>query len=392
MHLLIMMPYPQGSGLAWTYIERVVNDLSHRWRDRGDECTIAYPRISPSSSEFSATTNVIARMFYGTAVGATVENARWMREKGITHLYLAEHAAFDWRFALYRSYANVKIAVHYHHAGGRSKPYTGFAGTLRAGRSAIKSAMADIAICVSRFVRDRVVTVSLVPRERCVAIYNAVIPEFFVDMRQLDTRRDAVRNAWGVAADEIVILSGARAAMEKGLDTLFVAFDQLCGERSAKQARLPWVVYAGDGPDFDKLNTLRLALQHGNRILMLGRVVDMQRLQLASDIAVLASRCDEAFGLFAAESMQAGLPVIVTKRGGLVEIVDDDVNGFLIDSDDVSALLQKLRSLVEDSPLRERMGRAAIAKMRTDFDYSNMLKELDLQIRQMSVVRTTESA
>ena len=390
-HLLILMPYPEGEGSAWLYIERVAKDLADRCVARGDKCTIAFPKIFEDADKRDNKHTLVARNFYGIDFSDTIENAKWIRQSGITHLYFAEHVAFDWRFAVYRRYADVGIAVQYHHAGGRTKPYTGLARTLRAGRRVFTSALADLVICVSQFVLERVVAVSLVPRTRCVAIYNAVIPELDVSARQLDARRDELRNEWGVASEEPVVLSGARASREKGLDTLFMAHDKLCSECGAQNLPLPWVAYAGDGTEFNELNAFRKSLKHGNRIFMLGRVPNMQRLILAADISVLASRCDEAFGLFAAESMQAGLPVIVTNRGGLPEIIDDGVDGYLINSDDVATLTDRMRTLVADPKLRERMGLAGIDKMRTRFGYANMLNQMDSQIQNMKFGSSPQS-
>jgi glycosyltransferase involved in cell wall biosynthesis len=66
----------------------------------------------------------------------------------------------------------------------------------------------------------------------------------------------------------------------------------------------------------------------------------------------------ELLGLSVLEAMASGTPVICSRLGGLPEVVDDGVTGFLVEPGDVDALHQRLDALVRDAPGAERMGRA----------------------------------
>jgi glycosyltransferase involved in cell wall biosynthesis len=75
-----------------------------------------------------------------------------------------------------------------------------------------------------------------------------------------------------------------------------------------------------------------------------------------ADVFVLTTN-REGFGLSVLEAMSVGLPVIGTRIGGLPELIQDNVNGYLVSPKDVDGLEKKLRSLLKSAELRQKMGR-----------------------------------
>jgi glycosyltransferase involved in cell wall biosynthesis len=95
--------------------------------------------------------------------------------------------------------------------------------------------------------------------------------------------------------------------------------------------------------------------------------VELLEIYQSSDIFVLPSNA-EAFGIAAVEASASGLPVIATCSGGLPDIVVDQETGFLIPVGDVRSLSTHLRTLVENTELRRRMGQAAYRHAQSQFD------------------------
>ena len=62
---------------------------------------------------------------------------------------------------------------------------------------------------------------------------------------------------------------------------------------------------------------------------------------------------NETMGLVLLEAMQAGLPVIATRRGSIPEIIQDGVNGFLVEEQNAADLADKILRLADDAALRE---------------------------------------
>ena len=86
---------------------------------------------------------------------------------------------------------------------------------------------------------------------------------------------------------------------------------------------------------------------------------DLVRLYYDADIFVFPPVWNEAFGCTPVEAMAAGVPVVVSRCGGLVETVQDRKTGFVVDPDNSVALAEAMLRLIEDDTLREKMGRAA---------------------------------
>ena len=66
--------------------------------------------------------------------------------------------------------------------------------------------------------------------------------------------------------------------------------------------------------------------------------IELRHVMASSAVTVCAARWDEPFGLVAAEAQMAGCPVAAYARGGLPEVIEDGVSGFLSDPDDVTGL------------------------------------------------------
>jgi glycosyltransferase involved in cell wall biosynthesis len=87
----------------------------------------------------------------------------------------------------------------------------------------------------------------------------------------------------------------------------------------------------------------------------------------AADIYIHAARA-EAFGLVIAEAMACQLPVIATDVGGISEVVDDQVNGYLVPKGDCRLMADRIVTLLKDRSLRHRMGEKAREKALQKYD------------------------
>ena len=68
------------------------------------------------------------------------------------------------------------------------------------------------------------------------------------------------------------------------------------------------------------------------------------------------------------EAMAAGRPVVASTISGIPELVEDGVNGFLVDATHAERIAEAIRKLADNPALRDRMGRAGQAKVRRQFD------------------------
>lgn len=95
------------------------------------------------------------------------------------------------------------------------------------------------------------------------------------------------------------------------------------------------------------------------------------------DVAVVPSIGPESFGLVALEACAQHLPVIVSTRGGLVEIVRDGLNGLHCSPERPDSLGEAIRRLAENAPLRQRLASRARESVASMLSIERMLDEYE---------------
>jgi glycosyltransferase involved in cell wall biosynthesis len=159
------------------------------------------------------------------------------------------------------------------------------------------------------------------------------------------------------AKDEKEILFVGRLVERKGVRFLIQAMAKI-----QKDIRHNLYI-VGDGPDREELEQLVRHLDLRNRITFTGYITDKalaQRFKRASFFvlpAVYDKKGDiEGLGVVLIEAMAYSKPVIASRAGGIVDIVQDTINGFLVPPGDVDALASSMKKLAADNQLRQSMG------------------------------------
>jgi glycosyltransferase involved in cell wall biosynthesis len=203
-----------------------------------------------------------------------------------------------------------------------------------------------------------------VPEDRLVLLGNGVDLGRFQPPRSPDERARA-RQALGVPGDAVVVGTVGRLVWQKGFRELFEAARLLAARRP--QVRFV-VVGPTDPAKADALDDddLAEARRSGNVVFTGGRD-DVDQLYAGFDLFVLPSY-REGFPRSAMEAAASGLPVIATDIRGCRQAVDHEVTGLLVPLRDASALADAVTRLADSEADRRRMGEAAAAKARAEFD------------------------
>lgn len=152
--------------------------------------------------------------------------------------------------------------------------------------------------------------------------------------------------------EDMVVLSVARLAPEKGLDVLVKAI----ADTGDPRIRL---VLAGDGPERPRL--LGLAKQLNVRLTMHGNLPEEELAAeyATSDVFALVS-LHEPWGVVVNEAAASGLPLLLSDRvGAAYDLLRDGENGYLVSAGNVHATAAALRRLAADPAFRERAGRGS---------------------------------
>lgn len=113
-------------------------------------------------------------------------------------------------------------------------------------------------------------------------------------------------------------------------------------------------------------------------VILLGQVNDMSQFYSNIDIFVLPSIKPEPFGLVIIEAMQYEVPVIATNHGGPTEIINDGINGYLVDYNKPDEMARKIEELMDNPDKRCIMGEKAREKEESNFSVWSMVHNLEI--------------
>ncbi len=168
------------------------------------------------------------------------------------------------------------------------------------------------------------------------------------------------------ATSQLVMGTARRLIRFKGIEYLLDAAAVLRPEFPDLRVEI-----AGTGPERENLEQRAARLGLTGRVEFLGWVNDLNAVLPRWDVFVIPS-LEEGFGIAALEGMAVGLPVVASAVGGLPEIVEDGISGWLVPPGNVEALASRLRLLLSSQELRLRMGAAAQARVRDHFSSAQM--------------------
>jgi glycosyltransferase involved in cell wall biosynthesis len=120
-----------------------------------------------------------------------------------------------------------------------------------------------------------------------------------------------------------------------------------------------------------------------NKIIMLGYRWDTPEILVAANMVVIASIRTEASPIVLREAFATGRPVIATRVGDVPEIVEDGVNGLIVEPGDSDALATAILRFLADEELAARCAANALKYAREHFDFNRMMRaklEVDLSL------------
>ncbi|MCX7886413.1 MAG: glycosyltransferase family 4 protein [Verrucomicrobiae bacterium] len=161
-----------------------------------------------------------------------------------------------------------------------------------------------------------------------------------------------------VAHDGVNVLYLGNLIREKGVFVLLEAARLLHGKRPDLQ-----FVFAGPWRQReDERAALEFVAQHGltDCVRFVGAVNGRSKMEVLAqaDILVFPTMLQETMGLVLVEAMQAGLPVVTSRLGGIPEVVTEGVNGLFAEVGNPEDLAARILQLANDPALRARMGAA----------------------------------
>lgn len=122
-----------------------------------------------------------------------------------------------------------------------------------------------------------------------------------------------------------------------------------------------------------------------DRVKFTGFRYDIRNLIRSLDILVFPSVAPESFGLSVLEAMSLGKPVIASKVGGVCEIIEDGVNGMLIEPNHPEQITDRIIQLLSDKEMYHRMGWEAKEAVTRKFSLKRYVVEMERACKEVSL-------
>jgi len=200
---------------------------------------------------------------------------------------------------------------------------------------------ADHVITVAEVTRRDLVAAGLAHPERSTSI-GGWADESYFDLADPVATRAQVRDELNLPADDTVILCVGMLRPDKGQDHLIAALDLL-----AARGLRPLCLLAGAATEESAGYEAALRAAAGDRVRFLGYRKDVSRLMRAADLVVIPS-LTEAQPRVAVQAFATGRPVVASAVGGVPEIVEQGITGWLVPPARPQALADAIAAVLAD--------------------------------------------
>lgn len=190
------------------------------------------------------------------------------------------------------------------------------------------------------------------------------------------TKKHSAQASYPLADDSAIVLGSAgRIAPDKGIDVLLRGFAEA---QRASEINLCLLV-AGDAEDqayLDGICSLTEDLGVEERVAFIGFEEDIDRFYSALDVYLTTPTYEEPFGRTVIEAMAHGKPVVASCVGGIPELIDDGLTGYLVSPQDVDELAQAILSFTGELGQARKMGKRARMEAEERFSVDRYVSEI----------------
>lgn len=195
-----------------------------------------------------------------------------------------------------------------------------------------------------------------------------------VDLKNFEISAAGQRIKLAQADDIKVIITTSRLVPKNGIDVLIRAVAELKNTAPAQRLKL---MILGEGPEQEKLKKLAGDLGVGRETEFVGHVdpAGVGRYLFLSDVFVRPSR-SEGLGSSFLEAMAAGVPIIGTAVGGIPDFLKHGETGLVVKVDDPKDLTQKIKQILADGGLRQRLANNGARLVRERYTWESVAHKM----------------
>ncbi len=219
----------------------------------------------------------------------------------------------------------------------------------------------DAVTAISAYLKGRALKLAPKCADHLVEISNGVDCAAF---ERVAPQSERIKNFFDPNQSRFFLFLG-RFHPRKGINILIEAFDRAAGNDQSLH-----LVIGGDGPDRDALHQQASQSGAADRIHFLGLVHGEEKLWLLQNALclVVPTKSWEGLPIVVLEGLASGQPIVGSRVGGIVDLVNDNENGFLVEPGRADSLGFALETIAKNPDARGRMAKASHQKSKR-FDW-----------------------
>lgn len=194
-------------------------------------------------------------------------------------------------------------------------------------------------------------------------IYNLISQDDLYS--EIDLRKEL-----NIHSDAVIIASTGRIIREKGYGDLWDIIQMMSISDEVH------FLIAGDGNYLHEFREEVCKKGFEDRVHLLGYIENVEPVLNAADIFIMCTH-HETFCISILEACEHHLPIVASDVGGIPEIVEHGVNGYLVPVGDTMGFVKSLSELISSKEIRQGMGLASYQKANSTFNADNILNKLD---------------
>jgi glycosyltransferase involved in cell wall biosynthesis len=369
-----------------------VSYLTEGLADRGYETTLAAGSLARGESsmsfvaeELGVDVRTIAQLhreispLYDPLSVARIVRLIKRVQPHILHTHTAKAGAVGRIAALLAGDARPPVVVHTFHGHVLRGYFDPVTTSFFRGLERSLAATTTRLVAVSPEVRDDLVRLGVAPPEK----FSVIRLGIDLDRRITSSTDDGteLRRLFGVPPDAFVVGWIGRMTAIKRVPDILRAFRRLLDR--GVEARLCLV---GDGPDRESVEEHARDLDIAKKTLFVGYQHDVAPYYAFFDAFVLTS-ANEGTPVVVIEALAGCCPAVATRVGGLPDVVDDGVDGFLVPVGDPELTAAALETLARDPDLRARMGSAGRERVVPQYRVDRLVDDVDRLYRELLTER-----
>ncbi len=186
--------------------------------------------------------------------------------------------------------------------------------------------------------------------------------------------RNKIRREFNIPVSLVLFGTLSRLVDFKGHTYLLQAAEQLLAANSDFK-----IIIVGEGELEKNLKLESAERRLTDKVIFTGHRSDVQDILSSFDVIVQSSKDfgGETFPVSLLEAMSVGLPILASDVGDIRYMIDNNVNGILLDPSNVNQLADAMNSVITDKDLRRSMGQNSRIKFRNEFTLEKMVDSIE---------------